>query len=505
MDTRDLLNLRRNVLSGANRKPAISAFLEADSRTGPRPQQTVQQQPGSVVENARQRALMALGASPKPDMGIPQARLVKPTTAASGLGSMLPGRGTPGSAALGAFGQTMSQLGGWQDKPMTFGQILGASLGKAREAYGTAEEKQAAIAEKKALLEKEEEETQYTRKRQSMLDAIAVGNFNIARRKAAREEAAAGQPTKPYEIYDVKTGRKKFVRDVRTEEGGWSTEDVGGVAAEKSTKDKIYGQKTVYDTKTQKAISVAENDPRIQLGGEFLDSDRYRVSNTPQAAIDAADIGFSDKVKNDLMNKVITLDMTLDNVSELNRLYRDEYQIIPQKAKYLLTLQAEKWGLTDISPDEERAMSGFVQLRQQANTTLNDYIKAITGAQMSVAEAGRLEKSVPKAGTGLFDGDSPTEFKAKLEQFGRLTKLARARNVYALKNGFQEARTESGQLLGFGKVGSRPLTLDRMDQILAKETRELAKDYRKENDDMSEAQALIQAKSIIEERYGINV
>jgi hypothetical protein len=157
MSDLDLLNLRRNVLSGATRRPAIDAFLEADARTGQAPQQTVQQTPGSVVENARQRALMALGASQKPSMGIPQARLVKPTTAASGLRSMLPQRGTPGSAALGAFGSTMSQLGGYQDKPMTFGQILGASLGKAREAYATAEEKQAAIAEKKAAAERQAE------------------------------------------------------------------------------------------------------------------------------------------------------------------------------------------------------------------------------------------------------------------------------------------------------------------------------------------------------------
>jgi len=111
----------------------------------------------STVESARDRAMRALGALPEASAAQTRAKLIEPTTAASGLGSMLPQRGTPGSAALGAFGQTMSQLGGWQDKPMTFGQILGASLGKAREAYGTAEEKQAAIAEKKAAAERQAE------------------------------------------------------------------------------------------------------------------------------------------------------------------------------------------------------------------------------------------------------------------------------------------------------------------------------------------------------------
>jgi len=109
----------------------------------------------STVESARDRAMRALGALPEAPAAQTRARLIEPTTASSGLSSILPERGTPGSAALGAFGQTMSQLGGWQDKPMTFGQILGASLGKAREAYGTAQEREAAIAEKKAAAERQ--------------------------------------------------------------------------------------------------------------------------------------------------------------------------------------------------------------------------------------------------------------------------------------------------------------------------------------------------------------
>jgi len=117
----------------------------------------------STVESARDRAMRALGALPEAPAAQTRARLIEPTTASSGLGSMLPGRGTPGSAALGAFGQTMSQLGGWQDKPMTFGQILGASLGKAREAYGTAEERQRQIAAEKAAAERQARLDELTR------------------------------------------------------------------------------------------------------------------------------------------------------------------------------------------------------------------------------------------------------------------------------------------------------------------------------------------------------
>jgi len=119
----DLLRMRKMALAGANRRPAAAAFLDMAGQTGQAPQAPMP----SIAEAARLRALKALGASQQPTASITRPRLLTPTSAASGAGSMLPGRGTPGSAALGAFGQTMSRLGGWQDKPMTFGQILGAS------------------------------------------------------------------------------------------------------------------------------------------------------------------------------------------------------------------------------------------------------------------------------------------------------------------------------------------------------------------------------------------
>lgn len=46
------------------------------------------------------------------------------------VSSLLPAAGTPVMAGLGAAGRTMMQLGGWQDKPYTLGQIVGAGAEK---------------------------------------------------------------------------------------------------------------------------------------------------------------------------------------------------------------------------------------------------------------------------------------------------------------------------------------------------------------------------------------
>ena len=185
MNPLDLLNMRKMALSGANRRPASAAFLDMAGQTGQAPQGPMP----SIAESARLRALKALGATQQPTAAITKPRLITPTSAASGAGSLLPGRGTPGSAALGAFGQTMSQLGGWQDKPMTFGQILGASLGKAREAYGTAEERQRKIAADKAAAE-----------RQAMLDEYTLRELQIKEAKEKRE--AAAKPKRESKVVD---------------------------------------------------------------------------------------------------------------------------------------------------------------------------------------------------------------------------------------------------------------------------------------------------------------
>ena len=277
----DLLKLRQMVAQGVGRKTPASAFLEAAGRTGPSPQQTVQQTPGSVVDNARQRALMALGASPKPSMGIPQARLITPTTASSGLGSILPGRGTPGSAALGAFGQTMSQLGGWQDKPMTFGQILGASLGKAREAYGTAQERESAIAEKKAAAIRQAEQDELARR-------------NIESQIKVRETPPA---FKPGTLYDFPVGDNKFQKGYLGESG--NVVYVGG-PFEKEAK------KSAFEERIEIATGLKRGQPGFQEAAA-------RVLFNPEGLLSA----------DEETNKIVRENLAKENVKLIGEARKD--------------------------------------------------------------------------------------------------------------------------------------------------------------------------------------
>jgi hypothetical protein len=81
---------------------------------------------------------------------------------------------------------------------------------------------------------------------------------------------------------------------------------------------------------------------------------------------------------------------------------------------------------------------------------------------MGVQEAERIISSLPNPGTGIFDGDSPTQFKAKLDNGIQQTKYSLARKQYALKNGLKWENID----------------LNQMPAIVNKRAAELAKQYK---------------------------
>jgi len=103
---------------------------------------------------------------------------------------------------------------------MTFGQILGASLGKAREAYGTAEERQRQIAAEKAAAE-----------RQAMLDKYKLRELQIKEAKEKRESGA--KPKRESKVVDGALYEKN------PETGKWE------VAVAKTVEPKTPGMPTI--------------------------------------------------------------------------------------------------------------------------------------------------------------------------------------------------------------------------------------------------------------------
>lgn len=115
--------------------------------------------------------------------------------------------------------------------------------------------------------------------------------------------------------------------------------------------------------------------------------------------------------------------------------YRSQYQQIAPRASALWTSMKEKMGFTP--SEQDRQMLGeFSVFRRRAADDLTNTLKEMSGAAVTPQEAERLQKVIPNPGTGLLDGDSPTEFESKMVDLRRQLKFAEARLNYLRQNGF---------------------------------------------------------------------
>jgi hypothetical protein len=153
---------------------------------------------------------------------------------------------------------------------------------------------------------------------------------------------------------------------------------------------------------------------------------------------------------------------TADAVTRLNNIqfsYRPEYQNIGFRTKQAWGTLKDKFG--GLSPAEKTQLTNYSQYRQNSLQNLNQTIKDITGAAMGIQEAERIIATLPNAGAGIFDGDSPTEFESKLNNGIAQTKYALARKNYALRKGLNWESTP----------------LDKMPSIINERGAAIAKQY----------------------------
>ena len=158
--------------------------------------------------------------------------------------------------------------------------------------------------------------------------------------------------------------------------------------------------------------------------------------------------------------------------------FEPRFQELNTRFKALGTKWQEKLEGTPIDkiigkadPEDKKLLEEYTSYRREAIEALNAYIKEITGAQMSEKEVKRLTKAMPHPGLGLFDGDSPTEFKSKLEDTMKSISRSIARLNYVRKKG----------LTSIEDVG-----LEAMDGIIDRRGEEMEAELRKEDPDITD-------------------
>ena len=108
---------------------------------------------------------------------------------------------------------------------------------------------------------------------------------------------------------------------------------------------------------------------------------------------------------------------------------------------------------------------------------------------MREGEAARITATMPNPGTGLFDGDSPTEFQAKLQRAINATRNAIVRQNYALSRGINPTQTG--------------IELDQVPRLYEQRGREIEAEIRQGAADIDPAQLRQQVRIRLRQEFGI--
>lgn len=180
----------------------------------------------------------------------------------------------------------------------------------------------------------------------------------------------------------------------------------------------------VYDQAISKQVSQTGMSIRTNPDGSV------EIIQGPGAGTE----GLTNKTRNDLQATTVQAREGLARLRAIKTQFRPEYQQLGPRWANLATAWKDKAGMSVGKADAEN-LRKFSQFKADALNNINLYIKEITGAAMSNAEAERIQKGVPNPGSGLIDGDSPVEFASKLDGTTRRLSEVNARAMYALKHG----------------------------------------------------------------------
>lgn len=209
-------------------------------------------------------------------------------------------------------------------------------------------------------------------------------------------------------------------------------------------------------------------DRARRIGGAMLMdpmSAQYGKHLLDQASATAAP-GLSQPTINALQEKQLNTTEAYSRLKSIEQAYKPEYQTIETRIgnKWAELVDSFSGTRQSLTPEQKTQLADFSAYRADALNNLNQYIKEITGAAMTNAEAERIMRAMPNPGDGVFNGDSPTVFKAKLDAAIRSSKMALARYHYLSKNGFSGSVDDMAKHLSLDQMGG--VIQNRTNQLL---------------------------------------
>lgn len=165
------------------------------------------------------------------------------------------------------------------------------------------------------------------------------------------------------------------------------------------------------------------------------------------------------KTRGDIEEKMVALADQRGRLTQMARSFRPEWLTIDERLKQQGLGMLDSFGPTRglVSPEQRQRIGEYTRFQSESIQGLNQYIKDMTGAAMTIQEAERLRKGVPDP-----EKDSPTQFQSKLLSSTEAIDLAWARRNFILKQGLRVSPDNFG------------VSLDEMRKIINKRGGEIA-------------------------------
>ena len=256
---------------------------------------------------------------------------------------------------------------------------------------------------------------------------------------------------------------------------------------------RISDGKPVFVRKGEEGTVDAEGKPLYMpyqkpgMGFELITTPEGGIEfrQKPVGSVEAAGgNGVEKKITQDLQQKIITSGEQYDNLMAIYDAFDPSFLTWEGKLSGLFSSLKEKAGV-DLSSEDQSKLRKLRGFERNVNEALNLYIKAITGAQMSEAEAQRLKKAFPNL------DDSPTDFLAKLDALNKDVLLATARTNYFINNpNLFTGYDPNDPYAKDGKNLSSELSLKKMEDTILEKTEEFYQQIKGSTMDDQEARRM---------------
>lgn len=201
---------------------------------------------------------------------------------------------------------------------------------------------------------------------------------------------------------------------------------------------------------------MGRNEAR-DLGSTLLLDPRYATAG--KAILDAVDGpnqgAMGKTAQNQIEEKTLNNAAMLARLGDIGKRFDAKFLEIPTRLKMMGASWSAKAGEAlggKLSTEQRSELSRFAQFRSASVNNLNTILKELSGAAVTPQEYERLKNDVPQAGTGIFDGDDPVSFKAKLDRAQQTARSAIARYNFMRSKGLNFDRNSLDQFLSLDDV-----------------------------------------------------